>query len=239
MFLAGQPDLNWSNPEVEAAMAEVLRFWLDRGADGFRIDVVHAIGKDPRLADLPEDQAWIPICALHDNPATHAILARLRRVVDEWGDPPRVMIGETVLPTVDQIAPYYGTAESPELALAFNFHPLRSRWAAPSWRRRISDAERLFNGAGRWPTWVLSNHDNPRHRTRFDGSEAKARAAAVALLTLRGTPFLYAGEELGLEDAVVPPPRRVDPAHPRPRLGGRARRLAALAARSRPGPQRR
>ena len=210
MFLAEQPDLNWSNPEVEAAMTDVLRFWLDRGADGFRIDVVHAIGKDARLSDLPDDQAWIPVCALHDDADTHPILARLREVTDGW-EPPRVMIGETVLPTVDQIAPYYGTPERPELALAFNFHPLRSRWAASSWRRRIDDAERLFTGRGRWPTWVLSNHDNPRHRTRYDGSEAKARAAAVALLTLRGTPFLYAGEELGLEDALVPPDRQMDP----------------------------
>ncbi len=124
------------------------------------------------------------------------------------------MIGETVLPTVDQIASYYGTSSRPELDLAFNFHPMRARWAASSWARRIDQAENLIGRLGAWPTWVLSNHDNSRHRTRYGGSEERARAAAVLLLTLRGTPFLYAGEELGLEDAIVSPEERRDPGLP-------------------------
>ncbi len=214
LFLDHQPDLNCHHPEVQSAMAGVLRFWLDRGADGFRVDVVHAIGKDPRLADLPDDLAAIPMCALNDDPSTHPILARLRQLLDGCQPPARMMVGETVLPSVAQIVAYYGSPDGKELDLAFNFHPLRSPWSARSWTRRIDEAEELIGASGAWPTWVLSNHDTSRHRTRYGGSEARARAAAVMLLTLRGTPFLYAGEELGLEDAVVAPDRRVDPAWP-------------------------
>jgi alpha-glucosidase len=209
-FLAEQPDLNWANAEVRAAMTDVLRFWLARGVDGFRIDVVHGIGKDPDLPDLPADLAPLPASALNDQPATHPILADLRTLLDSWADPPRMMVGEVFLLDPRQVPPYYGTPERPELHLAFNFKPLFTPWDAAAWRRRIDEVEDLFTPVGAWPTWVLSNHDRPRHRTRF-GSEGRARAAAVLLLTLRGTPFLYAGEELGLEDAAVPPDRRVDP----------------------------
>ena len=214
LFLDRQPDLNWDHPGVREAMADVLRFWLERGVDGFRVDVVHAIGKNPDLPDLPPDLAPIPMCALNDEPSTHPILAELHRFLDGWQPPARALVGETVLPTVEQIASYYGTPDRPELDLAFNFHPMRARWDAPTWSRRIDQAENLIGRMGAWPTWVLSNHDNPRHRTRYGGSEARARAAAVLLLTLRGTPFLYAGEELGLEDAVVAPEERQDPGLP-------------------------
>ena len=113
------------------------------------------------------------------------------------------------------ITRYYG--DDDELHLAFNFPALYTPWEAGLWRQQIQMAESRLAPAGAWPTWVLSNHDNPRHRTRYGGSEARARAAAVLLLTLRGTPFLYAGEELGLMDAR-------DPARP-PRRPRRARRL--------------
>ena len=211
LFLAEQPDLNWTNPAVRAEMHDVLRFWLARGVDGFRIDVVHGLGKDPALPDLPEDLAPIPMTALIDDPSVHPIIREMRRLVDRWPDPPqRMLVGEIVLPTPEHSVPYYGTAEEPELHLAFNFHPLFAPWKASAWRRQIDHVEAMLAPGGWWPTWVLSNHDNPRHRTRY-GSEARARAAALLLLTLRGTPFLYAGEELGLEDAVIPPERRVDP----------------------------
>jgi alpha-glucosidase len=211
LFLAQQPDLNWANPRVRGAMLEVLRFWLARGVDGFRVDVVHALGKDPALPDLPPDLAPVPMSALNDDPSVHPLLAALRAEVDGWTDPPaRVLVGEIVLPTAAQSASYYGTPDRPELHLAFNFHPLRTPWDAGRWRTQVSEVERLFADPDTWPTWVLSNHDQPRHRTRY-GSDARARAAAVLLLTLRGTPFLYAGEELGLEDAEVPPARQVDP----------------------------
>jgi alpha-glucosidase len=211
LFLAEQPDLNWTNPEVRAAMTDVLQFWLARGVDGFRIDVVHGLGKDPALPDLPAELAAIPESALNDQPATHPIIAALRADLDGWPDPPpRMMVGEVFLPEPAQVVTYYGTREVPELHLAFNFKPLFTGWDPSAWRRRINEVETLFTPRGAWPTWALSNHDRPRHRTRF-GSESRARAAAVLLLTLRGTPFLYAGEELGLEDADVSPERRLDP----------------------------
>ena len=206
-FLPEQPDLDWANPEVVAAMHGVARFWLDRGVDGFRIDVVHGLGKDPALPDDPPEAAGIPHSSLNDRPETHAILRDLRRLADSYpGD--RVLVGEVFLLDTAKVAEYYGDGD--ELHLAFNFPPLFAPWDAAAWRGEIERAQAEFGPRDAWPTWVLSNHDNPRHRTRY-GSEERAAAAAVLLLTLRGTPFLYAGEELGLEDAVVPPGRRVDP----------------------------
>ncbi len=207
LFLPEQPDLNWENPEVRAAMAEVVRFWLDRGVDGFRIDVVHALGTAPALPDAPPDLIPIPHSALNNDPRTHAILRDLRRLFDGYpGD--RVMVGEVYLLDTHLVAEHYGDGD--ELHLAFNFPPLYCPWDRDAWRSQIERAEAELGPRGAWPTWVLSNHDNPRHRTRY-GSDARARAAAVLLLGLRGTPFLYAGEELGLEDAVIPDDRRVDP----------------------------
>ncbi len=206
-FLAEQPDLNWENPDVAAAMHETLRFWLDRGVDGFRADVVHNIGKDPALADVPAHLAKIPHCALNHDPRTLDHLRGIRRLLDSYpGD--RMVVGEVFLMNSKKIAPYY--AEGAGLHLSFNFPPMFLKWKADKWRACIKEAGEEFDPVGAWPTWVLSNHDWPRHRTRL-GSEARARSAAVLLLTLRGSPFLYMGEELGLEDAKVPEDRRVDP----------------------------
>ena len=207
LFLPEQPDLNWANPEVEAAMHETLRFWLDRGVDGFRMDVIHAIGKDPDLPDDPADLVALTHSALNDHPSTHALLRRLRALLDGY-DGDRMMVGEVFLLDTGQVATYYGDGD--ELHLAFNFPPLFTGWRSDQWADRLDEVETHIEPRG-WPTWVLSNHDNRRHRTRYKGSEPKARAAAVLLLTLRGTPFLYAGEELGLEDSVIPPDRVVDP----------------------------
>jgi alpha-glucosidase len=207
-FLPQQPDLNWDEPEVVAAMHDVLRFWLDRGVDGFRADVVHLIGKDPNLPDVAELNpigGHLSIVGSHDYPGTHALLRGIRRVLDEY--PERMMVGEVNLSQTELIAPYLG--DDDELNLAFDFESLFVPWEAGAWRARIAHVESIMGA--RWPTWVFSNHDQPRIRTRLGGSEARARAALVLLLTLRGTPFLYAGEELALEDAVVPPDRVVDP----------------------------
>jgi alpha-glucosidase len=201
-FLPQQPDLDWDEPEVVEAMHDVLRFWLDRGVDGFRADVVHLIGKDPALADVLDRD----IVASHDFPGTHALLRGIRSVLDAYPGE-RMMVGEVNLRETAQIAPYLG--EDDELHLAFDFASLHVPWEADAWRSRVAHVETVMGA--RWPTWVLSNHDRPRVRTRLGGSEARARAVAVLLLTLRGTPFLYAGEELGLEDAVVAPERVVDP----------------------------
>lgn len=207
-FLPEQPDLDWSRPAVRDAMHGVLRFWLDRGIDGFRLDVVHLIGKDPALACVPPEVAGLPQVVLNDRPETHPMLRELRRIADSHpGD--RVLIGEVYLLDTRRVAAYYGAGD--ELHLAFNFPPLYAPWTATAWRAALETTAAAFDPAGAWPTWVLSNHDNPRHRTRYGGGEARARAAAVLLLTLRGTPFLYQGEELGLEDAVIAAAARRDP----------------------------
>ncbi len=223
LFEAAQPDLNWDEDQVVSAMHQVLRFWLDRGVDGFRVDVVHCIGKEPDLPDDPPAVAGIPHSALNDVPVTHDRLRAIRRIVDRYpGD--RVVVGEVYLLSTAAVATYYG--EGDELHLAFNFPPLYAHWHKQAWAECIEATVDAFDGRGAWPTWVLSNHDNPRHRTRYDRaaasrgetpestarrSEPRARAAAVLLMTLWGTPFLYQGEELGLLDAVIPPDRAVDP----------------------------
>ena len=210
LFLPQQPDLNWGNPAVAEAVHGTMRFWLDRGVDGFRVDVVQGLGKDPALPDDPPEivEAGLPHAAVNDDPRTHPIVRGMRGVVDEY-DGDRLLLGEVYLLDTHKVVAYYGTGD--ELHLAFNFPPLYAPWDAAKWRRQIERAEAEHNAVGAWPTWVLSNHDNPRHRTRYGGDEARAREAATLLLTLRGTPFLYQGEELGLEDAVVAPGRMQDP----------------------------
>ena len=208
LFLPQQPDLNWSEPAVRDAMHDVLRFWLRRGVDGFRADVVHLIGKDPDLPSHPPELVGTNVVHSHNEPVTHELLRGIRSVLDEFPGE-RAMVGEVNLRSPDLIAPYYGDGD--QLHLAFNFAPMLGPWEADSWRSAIEETVAAFAARGAWPTWVLSNHDTPRHRTRYGGSEQRARAAAVLLLTLPGTPFLYAGEELGLEDARVPPGERRDP----------------------------
>jgi alpha-glucosidase len=208
LFLPEQPDLNWRNPEVVTAQHDVLRFWLDRGVDGFRADVVHLIGKDETLPDQPPHLAEIDLVGVHDHPSTHPLLRGIRAVLDSYpGD--RVMVGEVNLGSADLVAPYYGDGD--ELPLVFNFALLYAPWDAARWAAVASESERALADRGAWPAWVLSNHDQVRHRSRHGGSEARARVAAVVLLTLRGTPFLYAGEELGLEDATLSAEQRIDP----------------------------
>jgi len=207
-FLPEQPDLNWENPEVVEAMHDVMRFWLDRGVDGFRIDVVHCIGRDQAFPDADPQWDGVPHCAFNEHPSTHEHIRGMRRLADSY-DGDRVLIGETALPGTQWVAPYYGDGD--ELHLAFNFGATHAAWDAAVWHRRLDRIQALLGPRGAWPTWVLSNHDIPRHRTRHGGSETRARAAAVVLLAQRGTPFVYAGEELGLEDAPVPDDRVVDP----------------------------
>lgn len=216
LYLAAQPDLNWANPEVEAAMHDTLRFWLDRGVDGFRADAVNLIGKSAELPDDPPELVGLPHCVLHDEAPTHPLLRRIRTLLDSYPQQP-MMIGEVGLFDPDLVVKYLGD----ELHLSFNFSPLHLPWDAELWGEAILATERSHGRHDDWPTWVLSNHDMPRHRTRYEqgfnavvdarGSEERARAAAVLLLTLRGTPFVYQGEELGLLDAIVPEAEQVDP----------------------------
>ena len=198
-FLPQQPDLNWDEPQVEAAMHEVLRFWLRRGVDGFRIDVAHKIGKDPALADNEpgrrHDEDW---------PSVHARLAGIRRVLEEF-DGDRVAVGEVYVLDQRALAPYIVTGD--ELHLAHNFVFLNLPWSATRFRAVVDEFEELTRDGG-WPAWCLNNHDHSRTATRY--GPARARAAAVMVLTLRGTPFLYQGEELGMTDGAVPVEAIVD-----------------------------
>jgi alpha-glucosidase len=205
-FLVPQPDLNWRNPEVVDAMHDVLRFWLERGVDGFRIDALAALAKPADLADLPPELELRTGSDEHDDPVIHEHLRGIRRVVDEApGD--HLLLGEVQLEGDGRTLPYYGDGD--ELHLLFAFQTMYERWDAEAWRAQVDRVEAVTR-LGHWPAWVLSNHDQPRHVERY-GSEARARAAVVALCTLRGTPVLYAGEELGLRDAEVPDAARLDP----------------------------
>jgi alpha-glucosidase len=208
-FTVHQPDLEWDVPEVEAAMLDTLRFWLDRGVDGFRMDVVHMIGHDVDVDDPPEHVAagrsHVP---LNDVPKTHDRLRAVRAVLDGYpGD--RTSVGEVYLLDEAAIARYYGHGD--ELHMSFNFKFFWTFPSAPALRERIDTTLAQLGPVGAWPTWTFSNHDAPRHRQRHGGDERFARLMAMLLLTLPGTPFLYMGEELGLIDAIVPPDRVVDP----------------------------
>ena len=198
-FLPEQPDLNWDEPAVAEAMHDVLRFWLRRGVDGFRIDVAHKIGKDPELGDNEpgrrHDEDW---------PSVHPRLAGIRRVLDEF-DGDRVAIGEVYVLDQRALAQYVVTGD--ELHLAHNFFFLNLPWSATRFRDAVDEFEHMTREGG-WPAWCLNNHDHSRTATRFGAD--RARVAAMMMLTLRGTPFLYQGEELGLTDAHVPADRVVD-----------------------------
>jgi alpha-glucosidase len=198
-FLPQQPDLNWDAPEVEAAMHDVLRFWLARGVDGFRMDVLYRIAKDPHLGENEpgrrHDQDWETM---------QARLAGIRGVLEEFsGD--RLAVGELHLPAQADVARYVNWPAG--LHLAHNFHFLELPWDAGAFRRALIEFYTLLDPPA-WPAWCLNNHDYPRLASRH--GEHAVRAAAMALATLRGTPFLYQGEELGLADVPVPAERVVD-----------------------------
>jgi len=206
-FLAEQPDLNWANPAVRAAMAETLRFWLDRGVDGFRMDVIHLLGKDPSFADDDEELKVLSHVVLNNRPETHPYLREIREVVKHYdGDP--LIVGEVYLLDPVHVAEHYGNGD--ELDLAFNFQPLFTPWRAPAWKDTITAAYATHDPRHAWPTWVLNNHDASRVVSRLKSIE-RAKVAAVLLCTLRGTPFLYQGEELGLENAVLGDGEVIDP----------------------------
>jgi len=194
-FLREQPDLDWTNPRVRVQMTDVLRFWLRRGVDGFRIDVVNLLAKGRELQPtggvLGPDGPW------GDQHAIHPIMRDLRAVADEFDD--RVLIGEIWLP-LEQLVTFYG-AELEELHLPFNFRLLDVPWEAD----RVHEAIRTYEGAlprGAWPNWVLGNHDRPRIVTRVGA--AQARVAQMLLITLRGTPTLYYGDEIGMTEVELP-----------------------------------
>ncbi len=204
-FLPEQPDLNWWNEDVRKAFDDILRFWLDRGIAGFRIDVAHGIVKDRQLRDNPDPAISTYNANLDD---VHEVFRRWRRVVEEY-EPARVLLGETWVMEIDRMARFYGSGED-ELHLAFNF-PFALSPLEPKALRDVVEATEAELPDRAWPVWMLSNHDLARFPTRMaDGDERRARAAVLLLLTLRGTPVLYYGDELGMPQARVPDERERD-----------------------------
>lgn len=277
-FLREQPDLNWRHPEVRTAMYSAMRFWLDRGVDGFRMDVLWLLIKDEFFRDNPPNLAWEDSehdharhLAVHnaDQPETHQVVAEMRALLDSYPDTlaetehwkptaaqtdgaaasavhprrsvqpdglsHRVLIGEIYLPLPDLVG-YYGspslepppreldpTAPPTNLSganLPFNFHLIQTHWAAENIAEIIRTYEDLLP-PGAWPNYVLGNHDQPRLASRI--GHRQARVAAMLLLTLRGTPTLYYGDELGIEDVPIAPDQVQDPAEKNEPGKGRGR----------------
>ena len=237
LFAPEQPDLNWENPEVVEEFESILRFWLDRGIDGFRIDVAHGLAKDPELPDLgeraiAEEGFGRPDTVDHphwDRDAVHEIFRGWRRVADEYpGD--RTFVAEAWVTGLDRLALY---VREGELQTAFNFEFLMGSWNARELRGLIDDTMRELGTVGAPATWVLSNHDVPRHATRYGAADGgrgrwmpdhesspidrelgirRARAAALLTLALPGGVYVYQGDELGLwEVEDLPADRMQDP----------------------------
>jgi alpha-glucosidase len=220
-FLKEQPDLNWRNPAVKVAMFDVARFWLERGVDGFRIDVAHYIMKDPELRDNPVNTGQTPqihrplgdydsLLHIYDkgHPDVHSVYREFRRLLDEYGpEGSRVAIGEIHIFDWQEWAGYYGQ-NLDELHLPFNFRLMGVRWKAKAIRQVVDSLEQALP-PGAWPNYVLGNHAEARLATRY--GHAQARLAAMLLLTLRGTPTLYYGDEIGMTDVPIPPDQQKDP----------------------------
>ncbi len=216
LFDRRQPDFDWRHPAVHQEWERILRFWLDRGVDGFRIDVAHGLYKQADLAEHPEGlepegalfhasaapNAW-------DQPEVVEVYRRWREITDEYDD--RAMVGEVFLSDLRRVARFVG---ADRLHQCFNFPLLTAPLEARQWQRLITDALAAFEIEGASPTWVLSNHDVVRHPTRYGGGvqgRARARAATLTLLALPGSPYLFQGEELGLEQEHLAPEARQDP----------------------------
>ncbi len=254
-FLKQQPDLNWRNPEVRKAMYDAMMFWLERGVDGFRMDVLWLLIKDADFADNPPNPEYTPDQHDHtktlpvknaNQPETYAIVAEMRALLDSYGatissgnkadgeqnlssDSNRVLIGEIYLP-LPELVRYYGFpaeqiahtagAQLNGANLPFNFHLIQTNWSAGAIAGVINTYESLLP-PGAWPNYVLGNHDQPRLASRIGVKQA--RAAAMLLLTLRGTPTLYYGDELGMQDVAIELDRVQDPAEKNEPGKGRGR----------------
>jgi glycosidase len=215
-FLREMPDLDWNVRAVREEFERVLRFWFDRGIAGFRIDVVHRTVKDVRLRDAVS-RGRVARFPPTDVEGTHDLIRSWRTLADSY-DRRRLLVGETYVLEVAEMASFYGAGDD-ELHLAFNFAFLHSPLSAAAMRKVVELTETALPEVA-WPVWTLSNHDHVRFPTRLcDGDERKLRCALLVMLALRGTPVLYYGDELGMADGPVPDPPR-DPARP-PRDGCR------------------
>jgi alpha-glucosidase len=213
-FLVEQPELNWRNPAVEAAQFDMVRGWLARGVDGFRLDVFNAFLKHPELLANPEIEGatlWARQRHLYDRdqPDFPDLISRFRAILDER--PGRMSVGELFASEAER-----AVALTTERHMVFDWALLAAPWSAAAYGDAIWLRESMF-GEDRWPANVLSNHDQPRQASRLVGSagledtDAIARAAAVVLMTIRGTPFMYYGEEIGMIDVAVPQDEIIDP----------------------------
>jgi len=222
LFDASQPDLDWRNPEVPAMFEDVLRFWLDRGVDGFRIDVAHGLFKEAGLPDQlnpvsledADDQSMIRLRPEHepmwDQPEVHDVYRAWREILDSY-DGDRMAVAEAWTRDEASMARYI---RPDELQQSFNFHWLTAPWSAEEFGTVVTDTLEAVASVGASATWVLSNHDVVRHATRYGGGAvglARARAALMAMLALPGSAYVYQGEELGLEQIDVPPEAWQDP----------------------------
>jgi len=214
-MLVEQPDLNWRDPGLKAAMFDAMRFWFDRGVDGFRVDILWHMIKAADFPDNPTNPNWHAgmadmdrVLQLHstDQPEVHALSAEMRALAEGY-PVPKLLVGEIYLP-ITKLVDYYGTRARPEVQLPFNFQLIDAEWNARSLHQRIADYEAALPEGG-WPNWVLGNHDRPRVATKR-GPE-QARVAAMLLLTLRGTPTLYYGDEIGMESVAIPAGQVHDP----------------------------
>jgi alpha-glucosidase len=217
-FLDTQADLDWWNEDVRDAMDEVLHFWYERGVAGFRIDVAHAVIKDKELRDnLPATDddppltRWLGQRSTYnmDQPEVHDVIKRWRVLGDGY-DPARILVGETFLLDVARVAAYYGKGD--ELHLAFNFVLTLAPFEANALRDTVELTESLLVPEFAWPVWTGSNHDVLRFPTRWcRGDDRRTRLALMMMMTLRGTPFLYYGDEIGLTNTLVRPEQLKDP----------------------------
>jgi alpha-glucosidase len=209
LFDSSQPDWNWRDPRVPAMFEEVLRFWLDRGIAGFRVDVAHGLLKDSDLGDVEDATLTNRPSAYYHQPDTQQVYRRWREILDSYpgeGFPgPRTAVGEVWADSADTLRPYLAPGGLPQV---FNFELVQSKWSAPALRAAI-DATHAFADGSRAP-WVIGNHDVTRPVTRW--GESAARAAALLLLALPGSAYIYQGEELGLPEVTdIPDAARQDP----------------------------
>ena len=225
LFDSSQPDLDWRNPEVPAMFEDVLRFWLDRGVDGFRVDVAHGLFKEESLRDQVVETGARPASSAHemvertitdepmwDQPEVHGVYRSWHAILDEAG-PERMAVAEAWTQTAESMAAF---VRPDELDQAFNFAWLLAEWSAKKFAEVITSTLEAVEPVGASPTWVLSNHDVVRHVTRYGGGAqglARARAATLTMLALPGSSYLYQGEELGLEQVDVAPEDRQDPSY--------------------------
>ncbi len=220
LFSPEQPDLDWREPTVADDFEESLRFWLDLGVDGFRVDVAYGLFKDRELRDNPG--TYSPTLFGHgdeqrhtwDQPEVHDVWRRWRALVDSYeaaDGAPRMLVGEVCLSDLDRVAAY---VRPDEMHQSFAFRLLKSPWDAKAFADGVGTALEAFEKVGAPVSWVLGNHDKDRQVTRFGGGAhglSRARSAAMLLLALPGSPYLYAGEELGLPQVVVPDAVKKDP----------------------------